>query len=71
MFNEVPDHPDIVSVNRTGYPRDWFRHDREIIGECRFCNEKITDGYEHVESCDGMFCDMDCCHSFYDIQTIY
>ncbi len=58
-------HPDILSTERYGYVRRQSKE--ESIGTCKLCGSDIFDGDEYVESYDGIFCDMDCCHGFYGI----
>lgn len=31
------------------------------------CGSDIFNGDEYVESYDGIFCDMECCHKYYGI----
>lgn len=61
-------HPDIIAAEIFGgYPP---RDDAEKIGVCTFCEENIFDGFDAVESVDGMFCNMDCCCEYYEIRKI-
>lgn len=63
-------HPDIENVERYGcVKRDAFR-DRPI-GVCLFCGSDIyKDGERHFKSFDGVFCDKECCHSYYEITDL-
>ncbi len=59
-------HPDILKMERDGcldYPNE-----PKYIGDCLYCNHGLYDDYAHCESRDGMFCDLDCCHAFYNIE---
>lgn len=38
------------------------------IGECTYCESDLFDDDDVIESCDGMFCDMDCCCEYYEIH---
>ena len=38
------------------------------IGECLYCESNIYESSDTVESTDGMFCDIDCCHEYYEIR---
>ena len=67
--SEKMDHPDIKYVERYGYTRQELPY-RRPIGVCMFCGSDIvsdSDGY--VKSFDGLFCDIECCHSYYEIET--
>lgn len=62
-------HPDIIATERFGtpYPID----EPEKIGECEYCEKNIfDDNSDAVESTDGLFCDMDCCCEYYEIQKL-
>ena len=40
------------------------------LGICAYCGAEIfDDGPEQVFSPDGRFCDMDCCHNYYEIDS--
>lgn len=61
-------HPDIESVERYGYTD---KNRCMPCGVCLFCGSDIyKDGERHIKSFDGMFCDEDCCHSYYEIETM-
>ena len=67
--SEKMDHPDIKYVERYGYTREQMTN-RRPVGVCLFCGNDILRGREgYVKSFDGLFCDMDCCHSYYEIET--
>ena len=57
-------HPDILNAEVCG--------DDDLekikIGECEYCESDLYDDEEIIESCDGMFCDMDCCCEYYEIR---
>ena len=57
-------HPDILNAE--------VRGDDDLekikIGECEYCESDLYDDEEIIESCDGMFCDMDCCCEYYEIR---
>ena len=61
-------HPDIVRMERLGRlnpeaPVQW-------IDTCQYCGAELyDDGLAMVESTDGRFCDMDCCHGYYEIHS--
>ncbi len=62
-------HPDILITERFGYvdyPKNAVK-----IGECHYCGANLyDDNIESVESIDGRFCDIDCCHEFYEIRHV-
>lgn len=62
-------HPDIEYVERYGYTRRQLE-DSMPIGVCERCGSDIYKGDEHVESYDEIFCDMECCHKYYGIETV-
>ncbi len=63
------EHPDIQYLQKYGYTRSELRRDKPI-GNCLFCGSDIVrSGGGYVKSFDGLFCDMDCCHSYYEIDT--
>ncbi|MCI5892247.1 MAG: hypothetical protein MRZ66_02430 [Clostridiales bacterium] len=62
-------HPDIEYVERYGYTRLQLK-DSMPIGVCNRCGSDIYKGDEHVESYDEIFCDMECCHKYYGIETV-
>ena len=66
MCFDIPDHPDIRAAERTGYPCGY--KSIELVGHCMFCCEDIPEGRRYVESFDGIFCDMECCHEYYEIE---
>jgi formylmethanofuran dehydrogenase subunit E len=37
---DCPDHPDIVAIERTGYP-SWMKEEDDVF--CEECGEDITD----------------------------
>lgn len=60
-------HPDIIEAQRLGYPEREFDAHRPF-GVCLFCGSDIYhDGNEHYKSFDGVFCDRECCRSYYEI----
>lgn len=61
-------HPDIENVERYGYVKNDIRRP---IGVCLFCGSDIfKDGEKHLRSFDGVFCDEECCHSYYEIDNL-
>ncbi len=59
-------HPEIITMEKTGIP---YSADEKIkIGECLYCESNIYESSDTVESTDGMFCDIDCCHEYYEIR---
>lgn len=59
-------HPDIEKLEKLGYLNPTSN---AIIGSCRYCgNTLYDDGFEHIKSMDGLFCDLSCCHMFYSIE---
>lgn len=62
-------HPDIDRMERFGtmHPRYVPRY----AGTCAECGAELWDDMpELAESVDGIFCDMDCCHKYYEIKTL-
>lgn len=62
-------HPDIIRMERFGtpYPMELS----EKTGECIYCKADVyDDNTEAVRSCDGLFCDEDCCREYYEIRKI-
>ena len=59
-------HPDIKFVERYGYTKSELARTKPI-GVCLFCGSDIASG-EYVKSFDGLFCNLDCCHSYYEID---
>ncbi len=57
-------HPEIKEAELFGYPL----HDMpsEPIGKCEFCGDDIYS--KHAKSSDGLFCDLTCCHNYYEIE---
>lgn len=66
-MNTLPDHPDIRAAELTGYPAG-YRFPKPV-GQCLYCGDDIIEG-DCVKSFDGMFCDMECCHNYYEIKEI-
>lgn len=62
-------HPDIISAERYGYAQHQLK-EHELIDVCDRCGSDIFNGDEYVESYDGIFCDMECCHKYYGIEQI-
>lgn len=63
-------HPDITEVQRYGYLKHNVSADKPI-GVCLFCGSDVfRDGEEHVKSFDGVFCNRECCQSYYEIDII-
>lgn len=63
-------HPDILEVQRYGYVRSGSAKAKPI-GVCLFCGSDVfRDGDEHIKSFDGIFCNRDCCRSYYEIETV-
>ncbi len=62
-------HPDILKMERLG-DLNYLSEPRRI-GECSYCGGLLYDRMDHlVAAADGMFCDMDCCHSYYEIREL-
>ncbi len=62
-------HPDILKMERWGELSPTPEPRR--IGECSYCGGLLYDQMENlVAAADGMFCDMDCCHSYYEIREL-
>lgn len=62
-------HPDILKMERLG-ELDYSPEPRRV-GECSYCGGLLYDRMDHlVAAADGMFCDMDCCHSYYEIREL-
>ncbi len=64
----------MIDYDNILYNEDEERYDRserspKYIGTCCECGEDIFDDAEYYTSYDGAFCDMICCHKFYDIKT--
>ncbi len=59
-------HPDILKMERDGCP-DYPAEPR-YVGICLYCNHQVYDDYDYCESRDGIFCDLVCCHAFYNIE---
>lgn len=60
-------HPDILKMERYG-ALEAVEEPRRI-GECLFCGASLYDQMtDWVESAEGLFCDLDCCHSYYEIR---
>lgn len=60
-------HPDILKMERFGelYPTESARQ----VGFCLYCGQILfEDSPELTFSQDGSFCDMDCCHGYYEIR---
>ncbi len=57
-------HPDILDAEIHGCDN---RESRKI-GECTYCEADLFDDEDIIESCDGMFCDMECCCEYYEIR---
>lgn len=67
--SEEMTHPDIRFAERYGYPPERLPRTRQI-GVCLYCGSEIYGGPEgYVKSFDGLFCDMDCCHNYYEIDS--
>lgn len=60
-------HPDIKFIERYGYPPERLRYSRPV-GVCLCCGSDIYGG-SYVKSFDGLFCDMECCHNYYEIDS--
>ena len=65
-------HPDILRVERTGYPC-VIPNDNSVIGWCKNCGKKIYDDYSGdalVTDSGDMFCNNECCFEFYGIRKV-
>lgn len=62
-------HPDILKMERFG---ELDPMDSSIpMGKCVYCGEYLYHNQtELTESIDGFFCDLDCCHKYYEIQSL-
>ena len=61
-------HPNIRCCEDTGYSL-YEQYRLQPVGKCLYCGNVITnEGY--IKSFDGIFCDMDCCHYYYEIEEI-
>lgn len=59
-------HPDILKMERFGNlnPNAMPRK----TGTCLYCGEALYDDMpELTQSMDGLFCDLSCCHEYYEI----
>ena len=65
-MKKIPDHPDITAAELTGYPAGYTLP--KVIGHCLECGEDITDNSVYIKSVDGIFCCIDCCHKYYEIE---
>ncbi|MEE1013450.1 MAG: hypothetical protein U0L92_03950 [Clostridia bacterium] len=62
-------HPDILKMERFGTLNPDVTPRK--IGECHYCGESLYDDMpELTESKDGLFCDMACCHEYYEISRV-
>lgn len=62
-------HPDILKMERFGEAEPTPEPRR--IGECGYCGAPLYDHMaELAESADGLFCDLECCHSYYEICSL-
>ncbi len=59
-------HPDILAVERLGSVRQMKAADK--IGDCLYCEQPVLSDGEATESVDGLFCSMECCLEYYEIQ---
>lgn len=62
-------HPDIIKMERFGTldPRSIPK----LAGFCAECGTELWDNSpELVKSVDGLFCDIECCHEYYQIKTL-
>lgn len=62
-------HPDIEKMERFG----TLNPNRipQLAGFCAECGTELWDDMpELVQSVDGMFCDMECCHEYYRIKVL-
>jgi len=55
---------DIGCFKRYGYSGGG----EEETQRCLFCGSDVFPSLPHVESDDGIFCDMECCHNYYRIS---
>lgn len=59
-------HPEILMTEIYG---SRSPHTANRIGECLYCELPVfDDSGDAVVSCDGLFCDMDCCCEYYEIR---
>lgn len=58
-------HPDIIGAETFGV--DDIGKNRKV-GSCLNCEAAVYETSDTTESCDGLFCDMDCCREYYEIR---
>lgn len=60
-------HPDIIKAEIFGsyFPLTA----EECVGECLYCEKPIYNDGLAVKSTDGIFCNMDCCCEYYEIEN--
>ena len=67
-------HPDIDFVERHGYTREQMNFLKRAVGlkrtvgVCKECGCVIPEGDAYIKSADGVFCNIDCCHDYYEIE---
>ena len=62
-------HPDIKYIERYGYTRGELERGRPV-GICLFCGSEVFQGDEgFIKSFDGLFCNSECCHNYYEIDS--
>ena len=54
---QIPDHPTIRSMERTGYP-SWIKAEDIIVGYCAVCGKAIYEGDYYVD--DPIFREIIC-----------
>ncbi len=63
-------HPDIDFVERHGYTREQMNFLTGPVGVCKECGCVIPEGDAYIKSTDGVFCNIDCCRDYYEIEEI-
>lgn len=53
------------------YDREFYGDDEEEMPVCLHCGSDVDTNLPHIESYDGVFCDMGCCQAYYEIRRVY
>lgn len=62
-------HPDIEKIEHTGYLHE--EKSVKLLGNCECCDCLVFDNNGLAcKSPDGIFCCEDCCHEYYEIQSL-
>lgn len=55
MYRNCPEHPDIASALRTGYPRSWDElYERHLMGHCYEVDDICEDDDDEEEDYDDV-----------------